>query len=117
VRIVITVSPLVPRAEFEARTGWHLKPQGACKAELCVPLGGVDSDAATLDLREIAPRLGMPLLHDDAHDVWSMGPESIGRAIQSATAPDVTLPDRDGKPFDVSSLRGQKVLLLAWASW
>jgi hypothetical protein len=27
------------------------------------------------------------------------------------------LPDFDGKPFDVASLRGRKVLLLAWASW
>jgi len=114
---VITDSPVVQRSEFEARTGWHLKPQGACKAELCVPLGGMDPEATTIDLREIAPRLGMPLLHEEAHDVWSLGPESIGRAIQSANAPDLTLPDRNGNPFTLSSLRGTKVLLLAWASW
>jgi hypothetical protein len=114
---VIVDSPIVSREGFESRTGWHLKPQGACKAEMCVPLGGIDSAAPTFDLRELAPRLGMPLLHDEAHEVWSLGPESIGRSIQTAIAPDLTLPDRNGAPFDLSSLRGKKVLLLAWASW
>jgi hypothetical protein len=31
--------------------------------------------------------------------------------------PEVTLPDRHGNPFSLSSLLGTKVLLLAWASW
>ena len=31
--------------------------------------------------------------------------------------PEVVIPDADGNPFDVSTLRGQKVLLVAWASW
>ena len=114
---MIVDSPMVSREDFEARTGWHIKPQGACKAELCVPLGGFDNDATTFDLRELAPRLGMPLLHDESHDLWSLGPESIGRALQDAIAPPLTLPDRNGIDFTLSSLRGQKVLLLAWASW
>jgi peroxiredoxin len=32
-------------------------------------------------------------------------------------APDFTLPDRDGKPFSLSSLRGKYVLIDFWASW
>ena len=44
-------------------------------------------------------------------------PESGGRALTTAEAPDLVLPDRHGRPFALSSLRGRKVLLVAWASW
>ena len=40
-----------------------------------------------------------------------------GKALSTVVAPDLTLPTSDGDPFDLSSLRGQKVLLVAWASW
>jgi cytochrome oxidase Cu insertion factor (SCO1/SenC/PrrC family) len=59
----------------------------------------------------------MPLVHDEAHGLWALGPESGGRALTTAVVPDITLPDRNGNPFSLSSLRGQKVLLVAWASW
>jgi hypothetical protein len=60
----------------------------------------------------------MPVLHDDSHGVWSVGPASVtGRALATAEAPDLVLPDLNGDPFVLSSLRGQKVVLMAWASW
>ena len=41
-----------------------------------------------------------------------------GHALASAEAPELELPDlRTGELFRLSSLRGQKVMLLAWASW
>ena len=40
-----------------------------------------------------------------------------GHALTSAVAPDVELPDADGNPFRLSSLRGKKVVMVAWASW
>jgi hypothetical protein len=104
-------------ASFEARTGWAIKPQGACKAEMCVPMPKEGSDAATIDAAVLAERLGMPLVADEKHGLWALGPETLGRALASADAPDFTLPDRTGAPFELSSLRGLKVLLLAWASW
>lgn len=105
-------------AAFEERTGWEIKPEGACKAEMCVPFpGGASDDGATLDAREFAQRLGMPLIHNETHGLWALGPETLGHALASADAPDFELPDRNGVPFRLSSLRGQKVLLLAWASW
>jgi peroxiredoxin len=32
-------------------------------------------------------------------------------------APELELPDLSGRSFALSSLRGQKVVLIAWASW
>jgi hypothetical protein len=101
--------------ELRRRTGWELRPEGACKADRCVPLP--NSAAEKLDARVLADRLGMALLHDESHGLWALGPESGGRALMSADMPDVTLPDRHGNPFSLHSLRGTKVLLVAWASW
>ena len=110
----------VEPSAFEARTGWQVKPEGACKAEVCVPLpSAATRPDGRLDVRVLAERLGMPLVHDDAHGVWALGPETAvtGRALTCAIAPELELPDADGNPFKLSSLRGQKVLLVAWASW
>jgi len=106
----------VTHAELEARTGWVIRPEGACKADRCVPLPDGDR-GARIDVRVLAERLGMALVRDEAHGLWALGPESGGHALLSAELPDLTLPDRDGKPFSVRSLRGTKVLLVAWASW
>jgi hypothetical protein len=59
----------------------------------------------------------MPLVADEKHRLWALGPETLGRALASADAPELMLPDRNGVEFRLSSLRGLKVLLLAWASW
>jgi hypothetical protein len=110
----------VDEHDFEARTGWSVKPQGACKAEACVLLPPEARVAdGRLDVSVLAVRLGMPLVADAAHGVWALGPETAvtGRALTSAVAADLTLPDADGNPFKLSSLHGQKVLLVAWASW
>ena len=49
----------------------------------------------------------------------ALGPDDVsgGRALATAEAPELELPDVDGTTFALSSLRGQKVLLAAWASW
>ncbi len=70
-----------------------------------------------LDAEVLSARLGMPLVRDDSAGLWSLGPESLGRVLQTADAPDLRLPDWRGDQFALSSLRGSKVLLLAWASW
>jgi len=105
--------------EFEAGSGWALKPQGACLGDVCVPLppeARLDGDR--VDATVVADRLRMPVVHDEAHSLWSLGPASVtGRALATAEVPDLTLPDLDGNPFHLSLLHGRKVLLVAWASW
>ena len=60
----------------------------------------------------------MPLVAAPEFGLWAMGPAAIGsRALATAQAPDLRLPDLDGNEFRLSSLRGQKVLLYAWAPY
>jgi hypothetical protein len=103
--------------DFEEATGWACKPEGMCKGDVCVPVPGAVGSTGRLDVRAVADRLGMALVADDSAGVWALGPESGGRALTDATVPDIVLPDVDGDPFDLSSLRGRKVVLVAWASW
>ena len=100
-----------PPPELEQRTGWAIKPEGACRGDVCVPL------PAPFDVRALAERLGMALVHDEEHALSSLGPEAGGRALTSAQLPDIVLPDRDGKDFALRSLRGTKIFMVAWASW
>ena len=100
-----------PPADLEQRTGWTIKPQGACRGEVCVPL------PEPFDATELAARLRMALVGDEAHGIWALGPESGGHALTSAQLPEIVLPDRDGRDFELRSLRGTKVIMVAWASW
>ena len=101
--------------ELERQTGWELKPEGLCKDDRCVPFPRVAD--GHVDVRAVAERLGMPLVHDERHELWALGPEAGGPVLESAHLPPIVLADVDGRPFDVASLRGEKVLIAAWASW
>ncbi|CAN5507436.1 hypothetical protein BH23CHL2_BH23CHL2_35730 [soil metagenome] len=112
---MILESLTISARAFERRTGWTAKPEGLCKGDVCVPLP--DGDGHQLDAQVVAERLNMPLIHDEQHNLWCLGPEAAGRALATAEAPDLELPDFDGKLFRLRSLLGRKVLLVAWASW
>ncbi len=106
----------IPKSEFEAGTGWQLKPEGACQGSVCIPLSQPAGDP--VDVARVAKDIGMPLAAEPEHGLWALGPASIGsRALVSAQAPEMRLPGLDGKEFRLSSLRGQKVLLYAWAPY
>jgi hypothetical protein len=100
-----------PPPELERRTGWTIKPQGACRGETCVPL------PEPFDVRELARRLSMPLVGDQQQGTWALGPQAGGTTLWSAELPDIVLPDRNGHDFSLRSLRGTKVFMIAWASW
>ena len=112
---MIFTSSRVPVGEFERVSGWQSKPEGLCRGERCVPFRS--ADAATVELAAAAEALAMPLVHDATHRLWALGAEAGGRALRSAVAPELELPDFRGGTFRLSSLRGTKVLLVAWASW
>jgi hypothetical protein len=100
---------------FASETGWEIKPEGACKGDVCVPLDGAGQP---FDVAATAAKLGMALVADDAIGRWALGPETLGgRALASVVAPELVLPDLDGHEFRLSSLRGQKVVLVSWAPY
>jgi hypothetical protein len=110
----------VDTGHFAAATGWAVKPEGACLGDVCVPLpADIRRADGRLDVRVVAERMGMPLVADEAHGIWALGPAiaGSGRALTTAVAPELELPDKDGNPFKLSSLLGKKVALVAWASW
>ena len=104
--------------EFARGTGFELKPQGACRAEVCVPLpASARRSDGRVDVPAVAEAMGMALVADEAHGLWALGPVSGGHALSTAVVPELTLPDRDGNPFRIGALKGTKVFLCAWASW
>lgn len=106
----------IPTEQFETGTGWALKPEGACLGDVCIPLRDPAGDV--VDVTSLAAQMGLPLVHDADHEVWALGPwPGTGRALVSAEAPELVLPDLEGNEFRLSSLRGQKVLILSWAPY
>src|SRR3954453_22479828 len=103
--------------QFEAATGWEIKPEGACRHEMCVPLPPLERDSiGRIDVRVVAERLGMPIAHDEAHRLWALGPPAGDRKVlERVPLPDLVPPTFGGGAFDPPSLRGKKGRLIGWA--
>ena len=101
---------------FETATGWQLKPEGACKGDVCIPLKSQPEDVVNIEA--LARDMNLPLVHDAQAELWALGPESIGgSSLTTAEAADFELPDINGNLFKLSSLKGKKILVYAWAPY
>jgi len=106
---------------------FELKPQGACLADLCVPvLQDRDSDMYVtrrgqgwFNVTGPADKLQQAWVADYDDGVFSFGVMPLERQsfFRGGVAPDFELPDRDGNIVRLSDFKGKKVLLLTWASW
>jgi hypothetical protein len=121
---VIIESLLQPVGQFAAAfadaTGWHLKPEGACKGEVCIPLPAAVRPGGSIDVAALADAMGLPLVSgpDGPGGLSALGPDSLGgKTLSSAQAPELVLPTIDGTEFRLSSLRGSKVFLQSWAPY
>jgi hypothetical protein len=106
----------IPAAEFESGTGWQIKPEGACKGDICIPLKNTTGDM--IDIEQVAADMNLPLVAEPEAGAWALGPDSIGgRTLATAKAPNLTLPDLTGNMFELSSLKGKKIVIYAWAPY
>lgn len=117
----------VPVADLKRINGFELKPQGACRGDLCIPIKQQGEGAVVIrrdgkkwfNLTAFARKVGQAFIHDAETNVWSLGEIPVLREtfLKIGIAPDFALPDRTGKVVRLSDFRGKKVLLLTWASW
>ncbi len=112
---------LVDADRLPAAMGWELKPEGLCRADVCVPVrdpsGLFVGDA--LDLAAVCAALSRPVVADaDARLVAvALDAEARHRALDDLVAPPFALADLDGHVHTLDEWRGQKKLLSAFASW
>jgi hypothetical protein len=99
--------------------GFTLKPQGACRADLCIPVPKTMLHGGYFNLTAFAKKAGQAVVAAPGARVWSFGEmQALGGGLSnSRVAPDFDVPDRLGRPVHLAGFRGRKVLLVTWASW
>ena len=109
----------VRQADLPAINDFHVKPEGACRADLCIPIPKSMKQGAFFDLTAFAHKVGQSYVSDSISRAWSFGeiPSVTGTYSTSRIAPDFAVPDRKGKVVHLSDFRGKKVLVTTWASW
>jgi hypothetical protein len=109
----------IQKTDLPRINGFELKPQGACRADVCIPIPRTMMRGASFNLTAFAKRVGQHVVADTGARVWSFGeiPVVRGSFLESRLAPDFSVPDRKGRPVRLSQFRGKKVLLVTWASW
>lgn len=109
----------IQKTDLPRINGFELKPQGACRADICIPIPRTMMRGAFFNLSAFAKKAGQLVVADTGARVWSFGeiPVVRGSFLESRMAPEVTVPDRKGRPVHLSQFRGKKVLLVTWASW
>lgn len=106
-------------------SGFALRRNQLCLEHTCVQ-AGPNSDVRIsrsgqtwISMTEVARQLKQAVAVDAERSVWSFGEVPATRVgfLDSAMAPDFSLPNRQGQPVRLSDFRGKKVLLVTWASW
>jgi hypothetical protein len=107
----------VRQADLPRVNDFHVKPEGACRADLCIPIPKALTRGEWFNLTGFARRTRQAFINDAG--VWSFGeiPAVRGDFYQSRTAPDFAVPDRKGRVVHLSEFRGKKALVVTWASW
>ena len=96
---------------------FEVKPQGACRADLCVPVPKSLRSEEWFNFTGFARHIHQSFVADSG--VWSFGeiPVVRGDFYRSRIAPDFAVPDRGGRIVRLSEFRGKKVPVFTWPSW
>jgi hypothetical protein len=107
----------VRAADLPSINDFHVKPQGACKDDTCIPIPKDMKHGEYFNLSAFARKVHQPVVNEAG--VWSFGemPVLRGEFYENRMAPDFAVPDRKGKIVHLSDFKGKKVLILTWASW
>lgn len=107
----------VRAADLPRINQFELKPNGACRADMCIPVPAELKSGTWFNLSGFARRVHQACVA--AAGVWSFGeiPVVRGDFYRSRVAPDFAVPDRQGRIVRLTDFRGRKVLVLTWASW
>ena len=107
----------VRASDLPTINGFELKPQGACREDVCIPVAKNLRHGEFFNLTGFAQKVHQPVVTDSG--VWSFGdiPLLRGAFVNSRVAPDFAVPDRKGRVVHLSDFRGKKVLIVTWASW
>jgi hypothetical protein len=109
----------VRKADLPHINEFEVKPQGACRNDVCIPIPKTMAQGEWFNLSAFAAKLGEKYIADASARAWSFGeiPVLTGAYASTRMAPDFTVPDRKGKVVHLSDFRGKKALVVTWASW
>lgn len=99
--------------------GFEIKPEGACRADICIPLPDDMTRGEYFNLTAFAKKIGQVVVVDKDAGVWSLGeiPAFRSGLLSSRIAPNFAVPNQKGQLIRLSDFLGKKVLLVTWASW
>ena len=114
---VVDASLWVQSRDLPRINQFEVKPQGACRADVCIPLSKTLKNGDWFNLTGFAHKIGEAVVNEQ--NVYSFGeiPVLRGSFYNSRVAPDFAVPDRQGKVVHLSDFRGKKALVITWASW
>ena len=114
---------LIKPEDLARINGFELKPEGACYADMCVPLNDkllpTREGEQWFDLTVFADLLGQAYVVDREAGVWSFAeiPAKRRNMMVDAMAPDFEVNDRKGNVVRMADLKGKKALIVTWSSW
>ncbi len=88
----------IRKRDLRSVNGFEVKPQGACRDDICIPIPKTMTRGEHFDLTAFARKAGQAVVADTGARVWSFGEIQAlrGGFLHSRVAPDVTVPDRAG---------------------